>query len=154
MVHLEPKLMSVLVCLAEHAGEPVSKEQLLQRCWPDIFVGDGVLTRSVFELRRLFEDDAKDPRVIQTVAKRGYRLLAPVRPVSGTSDLTSHPAQVPESNSSVAGTTGRHKLWFRAVAFGCPLLLLGFVVAFNVGGLRDRLRPDSTPRIHSLAVLP
>jgi hypothetical protein len=74
--------MSVLVCLAEHPGEVVSKEQLLQRVWPDTFVGEGVLTRSIFELRRVFEDEAKEPRVIQTIAKRGYRLVASVMPRS------------------------------------------------------------------------
>src|SRR5262245_64081674 len=74
--------MSVLVCLAEHPAEPVSKEKLLQTVWPDTFVGEGVLVRSIVELRRVFEDDAKDPRVIQTIAKRGYRLVAPVLPIN------------------------------------------------------------------------
>jgi DNA-binding winged helix-turn-helix (wHTH) protein len=77
--------MSVLVCLAAHAPEPVPKEKLLQEVWPDTFVGEGVLTRSIFELRRVFEDEAKEPRVIQTIAKGGYRLLAPVVPVNGAS---------------------------------------------------------------------
>ena len=75
-VRLEPKLMAVLVCLANHAPEPVSKEELLQAVWPDTFVGEGVLFRSIVELRRVFEDEAKEPRVIQTIAKRGYRLVA------------------------------------------------------------------------------
>jgi DNA-binding winged helix-turn-helix (wHTH) protein/tetratricopeptide (TPR) repeat protein len=82
-IQLEPKVMSVLVCLAEHAPEPVSKEKLLQQVWPDTFVGEGVLTRSISELRRVFEDEAKEPRVIQTIAKRGYRLMAPVTPAAG-----------------------------------------------------------------------
>ena len=70
--------MAVLVCLAVHAPEPVSKEILLQEVWPDTFVSEGVLVRSICELRRVFEDKAKNPCVIQTIAKRGYRLLAPV----------------------------------------------------------------------------
>ena len=61
---LEPKMMSVLVCLAEHQGEPVSKEKLLQTVWPDTFVSEGVLVRSISELRRVLGDDAKEPRVI------------------------------------------------------------------------------------------
>ena len=44
-VHLEPKVMEVLVCLAQHAGEPVSKEELLQTVWPNTFVTDNVLKR-------------------------------------------------------------------------------------------------------------
>jgi TolB-like protein/DNA-binding winged helix-turn-helix (wHTH) protein/Flp pilus assembly protein TadD len=77
-VHLEPKVMAVMVCLAENQGELVSKEKLLQSVWPDTFVTDDVLKRSISELRRVFEDDARDPRVIQTIAKRGYRLITPV----------------------------------------------------------------------------
>ena len=82
-IQLEPKVMSVLICLAAHSPEPVSKEKLLQNVWPDTFVGEGVLTRSIAELRRVFEDKAKARRVIQTIAKRGYRLILPVSPANG-----------------------------------------------------------------------
>jgi adenylate cyclase len=81
-VHLEPKVMEVLVCLAQHAGEPVSKEQLLQAVWPNTFVTDDVLKRSISELRRVFEDDVRESRIIQTIPKRGYRLLVPVETVN------------------------------------------------------------------------
>src|SRR5437763_16384690 len=71
---LEPKMMGVLVCLAEHTGEVVPKERLLQVVWPDTFVSDDVLKRSVSELRRVLRDDAHDSRIIETIPKRGYRL--------------------------------------------------------------------------------
>jgi DNA-binding winged helix-turn-helix (wHTH) protein/Tfp pilus assembly protein PilF len=77
-VHLEPKVMEVLVCLAQHTGELVSKEELLRTIWRDTFVTEDALKRCVFELRRVFEDDAHDPRIIETIPKRGYRLIAPV----------------------------------------------------------------------------
>lgn len=77
-IRLEPKVMQVLVCLAAHAGEVVAKERLMQAVWPDTFVTDDVLTRSISELRRVFSDDAKEPRVIQTIPKSGYRLIARV----------------------------------------------------------------------------
>jgi TolB-like protein len=83
-VHLEPKVMEVLVCLAQHPGESIPKEQLLKTVWPNTFVTDDVLTRSISELRRAFEDDARESTVIQTIPKRGYRLLAPVTFVNGT----------------------------------------------------------------------
>jgi TolB-like protein/tetratricopeptide (TPR) repeat protein len=75
--------MQVLVCLVQHAGEPVSKEELMRTVWPDTFVTDDVLTRSVSELRRVFEDDAKDSRVIQTIPKRGYRFIGSLAASSG-----------------------------------------------------------------------
>ena len=60
-VRVEPKIMQVLVTLAEHPGEVVSKEQLLRRVWPDTFVGDEVLMRSVSELRKAFDDNPREP---------------------------------------------------------------------------------------------
>lgn len=75
---LEPKVMQVLVRLAAQAGQVVPKEHLMRAVWPDLFVGDDVLTRCVSELRRVFGDDAKEPRFIQTIPKSGYRLIADV----------------------------------------------------------------------------
>jgi adenylate cyclase len=83
-IHLEPKVMEVLLCLAQHPGECIPKEKLLQTVWADTFVTDDVLTRSISELRRAFEDDARESTVIQTISKRGYRLLAPVTFLNGT----------------------------------------------------------------------
>ena len=75
---LEPKVMQVLVCLVAHAGEVVAKEHVMRTVWADTFVTDDVLTRSISELRRVFGDDAKDPRFIETIPKSGYRLIAPL----------------------------------------------------------------------------
>jgi DNA-binding winged helix-turn-helix (wHTH) protein/tetratricopeptide (TPR) repeat protein len=80
--HLEPKMMEVLVCLAEKQGEVISKEQLIRAGWPNTFVTDDVLTRCISELRRVFQDDPKEPQIIQTIPKRGYRLVAAVEPVA------------------------------------------------------------------------
>lgn len=77
-VHLEPKVMQVLVTLGEHPGQVASKEQIFHRVWPDTFVSDEVLTRSISELRKAFEDNAQEPKYIQTIPKSGYRLVAPV----------------------------------------------------------------------------
>ena len=77
-VRLEPKIMGVLLCLAMHPGETVSKEQLFHSIWPDIVVTEDVLKRCIAKLRRAFDDNAREPRVIETISKRGYRLVAPV----------------------------------------------------------------------------
>jgi TolB-like protein/tetratricopeptide (TPR) repeat protein len=83
-VHLEPKVFQVLMCLAEHAGEPVTKEELFRVVWPNTFVSDDVLKHSISELRQAFDDDSREPRVIQTIPKHGYRLVAAVeRPKVG-----------------------------------------------------------------------
>src|SRR6516162_1307294 len=77
-VRLEPKVMEVLVCLAQHAGETLPKETLFHTVWPDTFVTDDVLTHAISDLRHAFADDAREPRIIETIPKRGYRLVAPV----------------------------------------------------------------------------
>jgi DNA-binding winged helix-turn-helix (wHTH) protein/TolB-like protein/Tfp pilus assembly protein PilF len=78
VIRLEPKFMQVLVCLANRPGEVISKEELLRAVWLDTFVTDDVLTRAISELRRVLGDDAKRPHVIETVARTGYRIIAPV----------------------------------------------------------------------------
>ena len=77
---LEPKVMEVLLCLARHPGETLPKEQLIRSVWPDTFVSDDVLVRSISEIRRAFDDDARESKFIQTIPKRGYRLIAGVTP--------------------------------------------------------------------------
>lgn len=58
-VHVEPKVMHVLVYLAEHAGEVIDKERLIHAVWPDTFVTDDVLTRAIAELRKTCGDNAQ-----------------------------------------------------------------------------------------------
>jgi DNA-binding winged helix-turn-helix (wHTH) protein len=77
-VRLEPKMMGVLVCLAKRSGKVVPKEQLVHEVWPDTFVTDDVLIRCISELRKTFRDSAGQPAVIETIPKKGYRLLIPV----------------------------------------------------------------------------
>ena len=81
VVQVEPKIMQVLVCLARSPGEVVSKDALIEAVWPRTSATDDVLARAISELRKAFGDDSKSPRVIETIRKGGYRLLAPVSPI-------------------------------------------------------------------------
>jgi DNA-binding winged helix-turn-helix (wHTH) protein len=78
-IHLEPKVMRVLVQLATSPGQVLSKERLIETVWPDTFVSDDALTRCISVLRREMRDDPHSPRYIQTISKGGYRLVAEVR---------------------------------------------------------------------------
>ena len=95
--HLEPKIMQVLVQLASHPNEVLSKDQLISTVWADTFVGDDVLTRSISEIRRVLDDDARAPRFIQTIPKTGYRLIVPV-----AYDGNGHDAKVEGSSFTVS----------------------------------------------------
>ena len=149
--HLTPKAMEVLVCLAEHPGEPVAKEKLLQTVWPDTFVGDDVLKGSIAELRRVFEDDAKDPHFIQTISKRGYRLIVPAEWVDREQSASAGQLE----SGSIRVTVARNrKLWMAGSVVGGAALIFVLLGIFDVGDLRTRLRASAAPQIHSLAVLP
>jgi DNA-binding winged helix-turn-helix (wHTH) protein/tetratricopeptide (TPR) repeat protein len=77
-VRLEPRVMDVLVCLAERAGEVVSRDTLNATVWRDVVVTDQAVTNCISELRDHLGDDRSTNRVIETIPKRGYRLVAPV----------------------------------------------------------------------------
>lgn len=82
-VELEPRVADVLHYLVKHAGHVVSREDLLAHVWNTQHVSDDVITRCVNLIRRSFADDARNPRVLQTITKRGYRLIADVRQLDG-----------------------------------------------------------------------
>ena len=73
--HLEPKAMDVLVCLAQRSGELLTRDELLQAVWGARAVSDEPLTRAIGSLRRALGDSSDAPTYIETVPKRGYRLL-------------------------------------------------------------------------------
>jgi DNA-binding winged helix-turn-helix (wHTH) protein len=77
-VQLELKLMEVLVLLVRRAGELVSKRDLIDAVWKVEVISDGTLTRAIALLRKALDDDARHPRFIETIPKRGYRFVAPV----------------------------------------------------------------------------
>ena len=76
--HIEPKAMEVLILLAVRAGEVLSKTEITDAVWPLLFVSENRLTGVIAELRRTLEDNATDPRYVQTIPTRGYRLVAAV----------------------------------------------------------------------------
>jgi DNA-binding winged helix-turn-helix (wHTH) protein/TolB-like protein/Tfp pilus assembly protein PilF len=76
-VKLEPKTMALLCYLAERSGQVVSREALLAAIWPGVVVGDDSLTQAVIKLRKAL-GDADASTYIQTIPKRGYRLVATV----------------------------------------------------------------------------
>ena len=106
-IRVEPKAMQVLVCLAEHAGEVVAKEQLIRTVWSDTFVSDDVLTRCISDLRRVLGDDARDPRVIQTIPKSGYRLIAGL---SSNAEQDLSRGQTLQGSVPAVAQATRHKL--------------------------------------------
>jgi DNA-binding winged helix-turn-helix (wHTH) protein/TolB-like protein/Flp pilus assembly protein TadD len=101
-VRIEPKAMEVLMALASRPGGITSREELLSKVWPGVVVGDEALTQSINKLRKAFGDNPRSPRYIETISKRGYRLIAPV---SNGAAALPRPADEPVSPPQPAAPT-------------------------------------------------
>lgn len=138
---LEPKVMQVLVCLVAHAGEVVSKEEIIRTVWTDTFVTDDVLTRSISELRKVFKDQSKEPRYIQTIPRSGYRLIAKIEKEDALVDSNSPSVPAPKPN---------HKTRKRVVIATVLLISIGAIATILI----SRQRSTPVNAIGSIAVLP
>lgn len=131
-IHLESKVMAVLVHLSVKSGKVVSKAELLDSVWRNQAVAEGVLTRAVYELRRALEDDAGKPRYIQNIPRIGYRLLQ----------------QPQKDDTGVCSASRRMSKRLKTVSAVLTLLLASMLaVQFLLGN-------SGTPGIRSVAVLP
>ena len=163
-VHLKPKSMEVLSCLARANGAVVSRNQLFDAVWPGGAVSDDALTQCVVEIRRAFGDSARDPTIIETIPKRGFRLLPDVVPVHPrTADGPSVNASAAAAGGRLAtdpsgggyarrrvryGSDRRAPVWVATAAAVVGL----FAIAAAITMREDRPAPDATAR--TLAVLP
>jgi len=82
-VSLTPKVFDTLIVFLERAGRLVEKNELMTRLWPDTFVEEGALTRNISDLRKALGEE----KYVETVPKRGYRFVAPVREISDESAI-------------------------------------------------------------------
>lgn len=132
-LRLEPRVMDLLVCLAAEPGRVVSKEELLAAVWGGVFVEEGVLSQAVHSLRKALGDDARQSRYIQTIPKRGYRLLAPIAhelvpgSVAAPTALAAEPVATPPAPAPVPLPTAparRNSLWLGLVVAGIATILV------------------------------
>lgn len=104
-IRVEPRVMQVLLCLASRPGRPVSRDELMSVAWSDVIVGEDALNAAISKLRRLFDDDPRSPRFIETVPKVGYRLIAPVfreeAPAPSEAELPARKGRLPLAFAAV-----------------------------------------------------
>src|SRR6202020_3314773 len=86
---LKPRTMRLLLCLADSAGEVVSVDRLLNEVWTGVVVGSASVYQAVSQLRKLLGDVDPETTYIATVARKGYRLIAPVRKVEAPSEIVA-----------------------------------------------------------------
>jgi DNA-binding winged helix-turn-helix (wHTH) protein/TolB-like protein/Tfp pilus assembly protein PilF len=137
-VKLEPRVMSVLVCLAERPGQVVSRDALLSAVWSSVVVGDDSLTQAVIKLRKALGDTAEKPAYIQTISKRGYRLVAPVIRSEAIASAPLHPhSDRAKAEGNPAGP------WLAGAAIAA--LLLTAAAAWWLAGERTTARSPREP---------
>ena len=139
-IRLQEQPFRVLVELVANAGKVVSREELQQKLWQvDTFVDFDVgLNTAVRKLRQALNDDADEPRYVETLAKRGYRFVAPVTDAAAAvpSEVRSTPSPDTSGDSKSATAHGiqhtqRRRYWVLAASCALALIIYGVIVAWR-----------------------
>lgn len=159
IVPLAPKDLEILLALLQKHGQIVEKKEIIERVWPETFVEEANLSRHIFNLRQILSEDGV--RSIETVPKRGYRLVMPIsllEPVPAPaatppSDGANKARQVAQEASANGDTPpnlgGLRKIHFRRWQIWVLLALT--VMAIGITAKRARSMPS---RRVSIVVLP
>jgi TolB-like protein/DNA-binding winged helix-turn-helix (wHTH) protein len=143
---LDPKVMGVLVMLAQNAGQVLSRADLLDRLWPNVVVTDDVLSRCIYELRRQLGQAAGNEtfkNLIETLPKRGYRLKGEVAPLAAPPRASQH--------------TPEHRAQRRVVVIAAAVAAISIAGAAAYFASRQATRRAQAPApalALSIAVLP
>jgi len=163
-ITLTPKVFDTLVVLIQHRDRAVTKEELLKSVWPDASVTEDSLTQSISILRKTLGDDTTHPRFITTIARRGYRFIAPVEEVAAERLAIDESQTTPAGQASLPSTLlfPEESLASRPVAWK-PWVggaLLGLIVAFGIVGARmqrspaNRVTRDEAPPLRFSVSMP
>ncbi|HSL19500.1 MAG TPA: winged helix-turn-helix domain-containing protein, partial [Methylomirabilota bacterium] len=98
-IQIEIKAMDVLLCLVRRAGEVVTRQEIVDAVWATEYISDNTLTHAVAELRNALGDDARAPTFIETIHRRGYRLITAVEPAGPEDRATGTLATFPVSKT-------------------------------------------------------
>jgi transcriptional activator of cad operon len=155
--------MRLLLCLADHAGEVVSTDDLLNHVWSGVIVSQDSVYQAVASLRRLLDDDPKQPTYIATVPRLGYRMVATVSPWADQSISETGSSLASDSEHKAPPTTDtptpgpRLRAGFARAAGGalCLALVVAFLFHTKIANNNHSASPGSTvPPQKSIAVLP
>lgn len=155
-VKLEPRTTRVLQCLADHAGQVVSVEQLLETVWKDVVVGPESVYQAIGTLRRALGDNSKEPVYIANVMRRGYRLVAHVALDGPAPASASVPAQAaaPALAPAPAPEKAAVPVRGRGASFAASVIGVLAVAAIAVFWFLRELSPADHPTVNTVAAAP
>ncbi len=125
---LEPQVMAVLLCLAKEKGQVVSREAIEAQAWANRVVGYDSLSTAIIKLRKALGDDSRNPCYIETVPKKGYRLIAAVSPVEVESA-----ARADSGNTATVGNSTHLTKKAKSGQQRLPLLLILSLITAGFG---------------------
>lgn len=155
-VQVEPRIMEVLVVLAGRAGDVVTRAELMETVWADRIVGEEAITRSISELRKVFNDNAQAPHVIQTIRKTGYRLLVPVT-YPPEHEIISDPTPAPLLQAADHAPQRPSRSWLTsrtALGIGSVLALAVVFNLYRIAPGPNPLEPRITQQTMPVTTLP
>lgn len=139
-VQLTPKVIDTLFLLVEHAGQVVTKKELMKGVWPDVTVVESGLTRNISALRKALEDGLEEGSFIETIPRRGYRFVGEV--------TEEHQPEIHEAPPVELRRPRPRWPWIAASGGRDRALNRGGLV--TPGGLRVSRPPDDTGGVQSL----
>ena len=158
---IEPRVMDVLMLLVSRAGHVITREEFISVVWGGTFVSDEVLSRCIYRLRQALGDNPKKPVFIETVPKRGYRLIVPVGKTVTEHELVSETTSVTKESSlaqqSVASSVQqgvsvlKRPVWVVSLIGIC---LLVAIYIYKVVGSQQQYDPVVDKGSNTIAVLP
>lgn len=149
-VKLESKVMAVLAYLVQHRGELVTRDELEQAIWGKVIVGYESLTGCIAKLRKVLGDDARRPRYIETISKKGYRLVAEVTGVDRSAATSAPPPGEPAGRDAVPPR--RRRVVIGAAAVLLVLAGTGLLAWFGIN--TPVVTPGGVATRPSIVVLP
>jgi len=156
-VKIEAKVMEVLAYLASRSGELVTREELERDVWAGRIVGYESLTSTINKLRKALNDNSRDPHYIETVSKKGYRLIATVKPDEGAPVVASDTLPAATKTNADSNSKPVFKMVLSGVGMGFLLVLVWFVATHRTTGPIQTTIPESVQRgigTPSIVVLP
>lgn len=132
-VPLTPKAFDLLLALVENHGRIIEKSELMNRVWTERFVEENNLTFTVSLIRKVLGDDKQNPLYIETVSRRGYRFIAPVREINATNGVTNA-ASALETTPTDTEQTGGQSASPRAAQALVRIVLFSLLLATAAAG--------------------
>jgi TolB-like protein/DNA-binding winged helix-turn-helix (wHTH) protein/Tfp pilus assembly protein PilF len=159
-VKLEKIPMELLILLSTRGGRLVTRQEIIEHLWGgDVFLDtEHGINTAIRKIRFALKDDPERPRFVQTVTGKGYRFVTEQLNGNAVKHDTSNERASDSFPSKLSGSPANsrnHRAWWVVTLTAIVFIAAGAVVAFNAGGVRDRVfAGNPTSSIHSIAVLP